>query len=176
MALVGIECGDTRTTVAASAAADSTDPAVSFELGPANFRLTSSDQYGALFTEAFSRLGAQQPPAAVGLAVAGARHAAQHAELEVMAREAMVEVWGVKTVKNIPVRASHDLESAFLAPGPLQASTTRMVCIAGTGSSCYGRTSGGMEVPWRWMGPSPRGWGQRIRVGLRAAAVADHSS
>ena len=83
MALVGIECGDTRTTVAASAAADSTDPAVSFELGPANFRLTSSDQYGALFTEAFSRLGAQQPPAAVGLAVAGARHAAQHAELAV---------------------------------------------------------------------------------------------
>ena len=42
----------------------------------------------------------------------------------------------------IPVRASHDLESACLASGPLAAAGgARLVCIAGIGSCCYGRTS-----------------------------------
>ena len=146
MALLGIECGGTHTTVALSTSPGATEPAVTFQLGPANFRLTSADEYATLLAEAFARLA--DPPAAIGLAVAGARHASQHAELEAMVRSALAQMgdgagWGA----TIPVRASHDLESACLASGPLAAAgAARLVCIAGTGSCCYGRTSAGAEV------------------------------
>mgnify|MGYP002883843173 CR=1 FL=1 len=144
--LVGIECGGTHTTVATTASAATPTP-THFQLGPANFRLTTPDGFAALFTEAFSRI--EEAPAAIGLAVAGARHPEQHQALEAMLRAALGGMggWQEALSATVPVRASHDLDSALLATGPLDASTPRLVCIAGTGSACYGRRgSSGKEV------------------------------
>jgi predicted NBD/HSP70 family sugar kinase len=73
MALLGIECGGTHTTVALSDSSSPTEPTATFQLGPGNFRLTTADGYAALFVEAFAKLEVDAPPAAIGLAVAGVR-------------------------------------------------------------------------------------------------------
>lgn len=153
--LLGIECGGTHTTVELRLADSGSDvsgaPILSFQLGPGNFRLTSAKGFAALFTEAFNGIDDEHAPAAIGLAVAGARHASQHAELEEMLRAALASLdgWCSACAATIPVRVSHDLESAALASGPLAGTAVRLVCIAGTGSCCYGRRGaalGGNEV------------------------------
>jgi N-acetylmuramic acid 6-phosphate etherase len=153
--LLGIECGGTHTTVALAKAdpkgGEADAPIMTFQLGPGNFRLTSADGFVALFTEAFGQVDDEHAPAAIGLAVAGARHTSQHAELEDMVRSALAAMggWRSASAATIPVRVSHDLESAALASGPLVPTGVRLVCIAGTGSCCYGRRGvalGGGEV------------------------------
>jgi N-acetylmuramic acid 6-phosphate etherase len=144
--LLGIECGGTHTTVSLSI----DPPEAALVLGPGNFRLTSPAEFATLFTAALGSVAGA--PAAIGLAVAGARHAQQHDELEAMLRSAMAAMaggWQAESAATLPIRVSHDLESALLASGPLPASGTRMVCIAGTGSVCCGRQGvalGGSEV------------------------------
>jgi hypothetical protein len=114
-----------------------------WQLGPANYRLTSDEQWAALFAELRSLLeahGSVEAVAAVGLAVAGARHLEQHEHLAQLFRAAL------PVIASTPLRVSSDLESALLATGPLLEGRPRAVVIAGTGSVVVGRRAGGPEV------------------------------
>lgn len=134
--LLGIECGGTQTSVVFSSPVMRT-----LTLGPANYRLTSPSGW----REHFSRIQREFPDVrAIGLAVAGARNLADHQALASML---------APYYPGVPLRISHDLESAFLIPGP--ATQSRMVIISGTGSCAYGRDGRGREF-------RAGGWGHML--------------
>ncbi len=147
--LLGVECGGSHTSVvlARASLADEnvTVPAREhwlgeWKLGPANFRMMTDQQWLSLFTKIRSLLADTWPVPSVGIAIAGARHADQHAHVEALFRSA------VSADGDTSVRVSHDLESALLAAGAIEVDRPRMIVIAGTGSCCYGRTARGEPV------------------------------
>lgn len=134
--LLGVECGGTHTSVAFSQ-----DTMKTLSLGPANYQLTSQSGW----PDHFSRIQRAFPHVrAIGLAVAGARDSADHQALAAIL---------APYYPGVPLRVSHDLESAFLIPGPTRQS--RMVIISGTGSCVYGRDAGGKEF-------RAGGWGHML--------------
>ena len=130
--ILGIEAGGTRTSVSwRNILNGNTSHLV---LGPGNFHLTSNRQW----KEYFAAIQRKFPNViSIGLAVAGARNSDQH---KLMA--GLIHSF----YPGVPCRVSHDLESAWLTPGPVPAGALRMICISGTGSCCYGVDSQGSEI------------------------------
>src|SRR5688572_22498453 len=99
--LLGIEGGGTRTVAILSRGGNETLRRL--ETAPANLRLLTDLQLQDLLKD----IGEQLPmPDAVGLAFAGCRTAADRARVTSIAGR----IW-----KGIPMAATHDLESAWLA-------------------------------------------------------------
>jgi N-acetylmuramic acid 6-phosphate etherase len=124
---LGIETGATHTTVLL---ADEKGAAhQSFHLGPANLRLITNDEFVHLLREIHARIAS--PVSAIGLGMAGLRNATDHARVSRLIHS----VW-----PNVPLHASHDLESAMMANGPLpEGFAARVLLLSGTGSSAFGR-------------------------------------
>jgi N-acetylmuramic acid 6-phosphate etherase len=128
---LGIETGATHTTVLL---ADEHGKALkNFQLGPANLRLISSEEFSQLLRSIRRRLGHRV--SAIGLGMAGLRTRADHARV-------------IRTVHGIwpgvPVHASHDLESAMMALGPLSKDiVARVLLLSGTGSNAFGKRRDG---------------------------------
>ena len=128
---LGIETGATHSTVLL---ADEHGNALkNFQVGPANLRLISSEELSQLLRGIRRRLG--HPVSAIGLGMAGLRTRADHARVE----RTVHGIW-----PGVPLHASHDLESAMMASGPLRTDTAvRVLLLSGTGSNAFGKRSDG---------------------------------
>ena len=145
-AVIGIECGGTR-TVAIAAALEGRRPLARVEAGPANLRLVSDHDLEVHFNDLRSRL---PEPAAVGIGMAGVRTEEDRRRL----RACAARVW-----PSVPIRVDHDLVSALEAaaldsgdPDPVDA---RVILLSGTGSCCFGRNRRGVTA-------KAGGWGHQL--------------
>ncbi len=100
-----------------------------FDLGPANLQLISNDDLLELLREIHTRVGS--PVSAIGLGMAGLRNDTDHERVTRLIHT----VW-----PGVPLRASHDLESAMMATGPLRKDiAARILLLSGTGSKTFGK-------------------------------------
>ena len=130
---LGIETGATRTTVLLVNEAD--EALKQFTLGPANLRLISDGELRRHLQEIRDRAG---EVSAIGAAIAGLRNERDRARFVRYSSK----VW-----PQVPVNASHDLESAMMAAGPLpDDAKARVLLLSGTGSCAYGRRRDGTTV------------------------------
>lgn len=142
-ALVGLECGGTRSV--ALAATPGLELIRRIEAGPANLRLVSDSR----LQEHFAGIAAQLPaPAAIGIGMAGVRDGQDITRVLAVAER----VW-----PGVPAIADHDLESALSAadldlPDPAR---PKVIILSGTGSCCYGRAPSGRTA-------KVGGWGHQI--------------
>lgn len=130
-ALLGIETGATHTTVLL---ADEQGHAIkNFQVGPANLRLISGEDLSHLLRGIHRRIA--HPISAIGLGMAGLRTRSDHARV----LRILHGIW-----PDVPIHASHDLESAMMASGPLRPDTTaRILLLSGTGSNAFGKRCDG---------------------------------
>ncbi|MBI2950345.1 MAG: N-acetylmuramic acid 6-phosphate etherase [Verrucomicrobia bacterium] len=153
---LGIDAGGTRTV------AVQTDDAghllKRIEAGPANLRLLTDVQ----LLDHLRHLRAQfARPAAIGIGMAGVRHA----------QDARRILWAAeKAWPRVPCAAAHDLETAlcaaeFSSDGP---ASTRVVVLSGTGSCCYGRSPAGRTAKVGGWGHLLGDKGSGYEIGLRA--------
>ena len=131
---IGIEGGGTKTIalIAAPGGAVTTR----LELGPGNVRLLSDEQLRDLFHQIAQ---ACPHPAAVGIGMAGAREDSDRSRI----RNAAEAIWG-----KVPLAITHDLAIALAS-----AETdipTKVLVLSGTGSCCYGESSGKTEKVGGW--------------------------
>lgn len=157
--VLGIDGGATHTSVVLSDALDL--PLAEFRKGPANLRLLSDLELGRLFVDIQRSLPSGTPLSAVGIGLAGARTAEDHARV----RRVAARIW-----KGVPCHATDDLETVLAAaPAPIHPDwSARIVVLSGTGSCCYGRDR--KDRTWRTGG---RGHiigdrGSACDIGLRA--------
>lgn len=140
--ILGAECGGTRTVVLAT---DNNRARVlqRLELGPANFRLLTSDQLRS-HLQAIAQIWPN--PVAVGIGMAGVRTPGDRAQLQ----SAMETQW-----PDIPCWAGNDLETALAVEPETPGEQARILVLAGTGSCCVGRNSRGTEA-------KSGGWGHLL--------------
>lgn len=142
-ALIGLECGGTR-TVAIAASAD-LQLIHRIEAGPCNLRLVSDSDLESHFSKLASAL---PPAAAVGVGMAGVRDQADISRVKAI----LARIW-----PDCPNEVDHDLESALSTaelddPGER---CTRVILLSGTGSCCYGRSASGRTA-------KVGGWGHQL--------------
>ena len=130
---LGIETGATHTTVLL---VDEEGKALNqFTLGPANLRLISDTDLKKLLREIHDRTG---EVSAVGAAVAALRNERDRARFLRIAGK----IW-----PQVPITASHDLDSAMMAAGSLpDDAKARVLLLSGTGSCAYGKRRDGHTV------------------------------
>ena len=132
--IIGIEGGGTKTiAIVASSGGGVT---TRLELGPGNVRLLSDEQLRDLF-QAIAQLCPN--PAAVGIGMAGARDDSDRRRI----RSAAEGVWG-----KVPLAITHDLAIALAAVAADM--DTKVLVLSGTGSCCYGESSGETEKVGGW--------------------------
>ena len=143
-AVIGIECGGTR-TVALAAAVGARQPLARIESGPANLRLTSDSDLQSHFESLKTRL---PEPVAIGIGMAGVRTEEDRQRL----RACVARVW-----PSVPVRVDHDLVSALEAASldAINLVDVRVILLSGTGSCCFGRNRRGVTA-------KAGGWGHQL--------------
>jgi N-acetylmuramic acid 6-phosphate etherase len=159
-ALLGIECGATRSTVLMCQGDDL--PCIRAEYGPANVRLMDDHQ----LIQHFSRIRTihtDTMPAIAGIVVgiAGARNESDRERV----REAVAKVW-----PKVPCYATNDLEPALVAAENANAHQyhARVLILSGTGSCCFGRTRTGKTARLGGWGHIIGDKGSGFEIGLRA--------
>jgi N-acetylmuramic acid 6-phosphate etherase len=159
-ALLGIECGATRSTVLMCQGDDL--PCIRAEYGPANVRLMDDHQ----LVQHFSRIRTIHTDSMPGLAgivvgIAGARNEADRERV----REAAAKVW-----PKVPCYATNDLEPALVAAENANAHKyqARVLILSGTGSCCFGRTREGKTARLGGWGHIIGDKGSGYEIGLRA--------
>lgn len=133
-AYLGIEGGGTRTTVLL--APGDGKAVIRAEFGPANLRLLDDAALEAHFHAVDGiRHQASVPLAGIAIGMAGARTESDRRRI----RAASEKVW-----PNVPCYATNDLETALAAREPDGDTqfAARILILSGTGSCCYGQTSG----------------------------------
>ena len=159
-AILGIECGGTRTV---ALLAHGTGPALKREeFGPANLRLLDD----AKLARHFRKIKAAFPaPDLLGIGMAGARTESDRARI----RKASALVW-----KGVPCLATNDLETALAAGRAKRPSANailpaaRILILSGTGSCCYGRNSAGKTKKLGGWGHLLGDKGSGFEIGMRA--------
>jgi len=159
-ALIGIECGATRSTVLLCQGDDL--PCIRAEFGPANVRLMDDHQ----LIQHFSRIRTIQtdsmpPLAGIVVGIAGARTESDRERV----REAAAKVW-----PKVPCYATNDLEPALVAAENVNADKyhARVLILSGTGSCCFGRTRDGKTARLGGWGHIIGDKGSGYEIGLRA--------
>ena len=97
-----------------------------------------------------------ESPDAIGLGLAGARHAKDRARVQAE----VAKVW-----KATPCRVTHDLEIALAG---FNAKETTVLVLSGTGSCCFGKTSDGRTAKMGGWGHILGDKGSGFEIGLRA--------
>lgn len=142
-ALIGLECGGTRTV--AIAASPDLQLIRRIEAGACNLRLVTD----ADLANHFSKLASALPPAAaIGVGMAGVRDQTDISRVKTI----LTRVW-----PGCPNEVDHDLESA-LSTAELDdpdKRCTRVILLSGTGSCCYGRSPSGRTA-------KVGGWGHQL--------------
>jgi len=159
-ALLGIECGATRSTVLLCQGDDL--PCIRAEFGPANVRLMDDHQLIQHFTRVRTVQTESMPPlAGIVIGIAGARNESDRERV----REAAAKVW-----PKIPCYATNDLEPALVAAENTNAHKyqARVLILSGTGSCCFGRTREGKTARLGGWGHIIGDKGSGYEIGLRA--------
>jgi N-acetylmuramic acid 6-phosphate etherase len=172
---LGIEGGATRTVMLLSTLKLELRQRV--EAGPGNIRLLSDADLLRLFK---TPLGSGEPLIAIGIGMAGARSAIDRERI----RKAADSVW-----PGVPTHVTHDLETALTAAEPqmrpadvsksrggqrstraplMEARTTQVLVLSGTGSCCWGRNAVGKTL-------RVGGWGHQLGDRGSAYAIAHHA-
>ncbi len=161
-AVLGIEAGGTRTSVIL-ATADSKIVA-EIQTGPAVLPLMSDRELQWHLKEIASRL--PQPPAAIGIGMAGARSEADKDRLH----RAASRIW-----PQVPCLATNDLETALAAAPQAASDRPRVLVLSGTGSCCFGRNAEGRTAKVGGRGHVIGDRASACDIGLRAlrAVMAD---
>ncbi len=153
---LGIECGGTRSVALLADARDNELNRATF--GPANLRLLNDAQ----LARHLRSIAKEFPkPDAVCIGMAGARTEADWRRLQAAAAAA----W-----KNIPCRATNDLETALAADrsrGGKSAPGAQILVLSGTGSCCYGRNAEGVTRKIGGWGHILGDKGSGYEIGLR---------
>lgn len=144
---LGLEGGATRTTVLL--VDQENHPLANFAVGPANLRLTNSEDLEAHFRGIKERL--PKPPTTIGVGLAGVRLPSDHARL----CQAIGRVW-----PNVPTATSDDLITALEAVEWRPNCSAQVLVLSGTGSCCFARHRDG----------------SRTRVGGRGHILGDRAS
>ncbi|MDB6058637.1 MAG: uncharacterized protein JWO95_2481 [Verrucomicrobiales bacterium] len=159
-ALLGIECGATRSTVLLCQGDDL--PCIRAEFGPANVRLMDDHQLIQHFTRVRTIQTDSMPTlAGIVIGIAGARNESDRERV----REAAAKVW-----PKIPCYATNDLEPALVAAENVNANKyhARILILSGTGSCCFGRTRNGKTARLGGWGHIIGDKGSGYEIGLRA--------
>jgi N-acetylmuramic acid 6-phosphate etherase len=159
-ALLGIECGATRSTVLLCQGDDL--PCIRAEFGPANVRLMDDHQLVQHFTRVRTIQTDSMPPlAGIVVGIAGARNESDRERV----REAAAKVW-----PKVPCYATNDLEPALVAAENINADKyqARVLILSGTGSCCFGRTRTGKTARLGGWGHIIGDKGSGYEIGLRA--------
>lgn len=163
-AFLGIECGGTRTT--ALLAPGTGQAVLRSEFGPANLRLLDDIALAAHFTAVDAiRHESSGPLAGIAIGMAGARTDSDRQRI----RTAAAKVW-----PNIPCYATNDLETALAARDPDTKSkvAARVLILSGTGSCCFGQTSGNATARVGGWGHILGDKGSGYEIGLRGLKAA----
>ena len=159
-ALLGIECGATRSTVLLCQGDDL--PCIRAEFGPANVRLMDDHQLIQHFTRVRT-IQTESMPALAGIVIgiAGARNESDRERV----REAAAKVW-----PKVSCYATNDLEPALVAAENINAHKyqARVLILSGTGSCCFGRTRNGKTMRLGGWGHIIGDKGSGYEIGLRA--------
>ncbi len=163
-ALLGIECGGTRTTALLALAGGQNCQRAEF--GPANLRLLDDDALLEHF-KGISALSANsgQPLRGLAIGMAGARTESDRERI----RAAAGKVW-----PGVPCYATNDLETA-LAAAPFDGKkqpTAQVLVLSGTGSGCYGSAVSGETARGGGWGHIIGDKGSGYEIGLRALKAA----
>ena len=149
--ILGIEGGGTRTTaLLADARGREIQRAI---FGPGNVRLLDDRALGRLLRQVAKQF---ESPDAIGLGLAGARHAKDRARVQAE----VAKVW-----KATPCRVTHDLEIALAG---FNAKETAVLVLSGTGSCCFGKAAEGRTVKMGGWGHILGDKGSGFEIGLRA--------
>jgi len=168
--VLGIEGGGTRTTVAL--AGSGPNQRLDFEVGPCNLRLLSDRALISRLREVAKRL--PLPPrrlAALAIGLAGVRTDGDRSRL----RHGVARIF-----PGVPCLATDDLQTALAAaPAPPPGTTVRVLVLSGTGSCCFGTTTGGRSAKVGGRGHIIGDRGSACDIGLRAlrevTAASDRS-
>lgn len=151
--VLGIEGGATRTVALLATPHGSLIQRL--ETGPSNLRLASDHELHSRFAE----IAATFPsPSAIGIGLAGARTASDRQRILQAAQSA----W-----PGISITVTHDLDTALLA-APTLPPLNQVLVLSGTGSCCFGKTSGGKTVQIGGWGHILGDKGSGYEIGLRA--------
>ena len=159
-ALLGVECGGTRTVVL------SVEPGAQpfqAEFGPANLRLLNDAQLIKHLHQIRSTTKTKPPLRGIVIGMAGARTAADRERI----RLAASKVW-----PGVPCYATNDLETALAAHS--SKITNRVLVLSGTGSCCFGRSAQGKTLRFGGWGHLLGDQGSGYDIGLRALRAAVH--
>jgi len=149
--LLGIEGGGTRTTaLLADARGREIQRAI---FGPGNVRLLDDRALRRLLRQISKQF---ESPDAIGLGLAGARHAKDRARVQAE----VAKVW-----KATPCRVTHDLEIALAG---FNAKETAVLVLSGTGSCCFGKAAEGRTAKMGGWGHILGDKGSGFEIGLRA--------
>lgn len=149
--LLGIEGGGTRTTaLLADARGREIQRAI---FGPGNVRLLDDRTLRRLLRQISKQF---ESPDAIGLGLAGARHAKDRARVQAE----VAKVW-----KATPCRVTHDLEIALAG---FNAKETAVLVLSGTGSCCFGKAAEGRTAKMGGWGHILGDKGSGFEIGLRA--------
>ncbi len=149
--ILGIEGGGTRTTALLADARGREIQRATF--GPGNVRLLDDRALGRLLRQVAKQF---ESPDAIGLGLAGARHAKDRARVQAE----VAKVW-----KATPCRVTHDLEIALAG---FNAKETAVLVLSGTGSCCFGKAAEGRTVKMGGWGHILGDKGSGFEIGLRA--------
>src|SRR5215212_1857779 len=130
--LLGIETGGTKTI--AIAATPALQQVARIELGPANLRLISDQDFLTLLRQLKKQVPA---PTAIGIGLPGLRTARDEARVQGL----LEKIW-----RGVPARVTHDLELALQAAElnePASRHLAKVIVLSGTGSCCFGRSADG---------------------------------
>ena len=149
--ILGIEGGGTRTTaLLADARGREIQRAI---FGPGNVRLLDDRALRRLLRQISKQF---ESPDAIGLGLAGARHAKDRARVQAE----VAKVW-----KATPCRMTHDLEIALAG---FNAKETAVLVLSGTGSCCFGKAADGRTAKMGGWGHILGDKGSGFEIGLRA--------
>ena len=149
--LLGIEGGGTRTTaLLADARGREIQRAI---FGPGNVRLLDDRALRRLLRQISKQF---ESPDAIGLGLAGARHAKDRTRVQA----AVAKIW-----KATPCKVTHDLKIALTG---FNAKETAVLVLSGTGSCCFGKAAEGRTAKMGGWGHILGDKGRGFEIGLRA--------
>ena len=149
--LLGIEGGGTRTTaLLADARGREIQRAI---FGPGNVRLLDDRALRRLLRQISKQF---ESPDAIGLGLAGARHAKDRTRVQA----AVAKIW-----KATPCKVTHDLKIALTG---FNAKETAVLVLSGTGSCCFGKAAEGRTAKMGGGGHILGDKGSGFEIGLRA--------
>ena len=149
--LLGIEGGGTRTTaLLADARGREIQRAI---FGPGNVRLLDDRALRRLLRQISKQF---ESPDAIGLGLAGARHAKDRTRVQA----AVAKIW-----KATPCKVTHDLKIALTG---FNAKETAVLVLSGTGSCCFGKAAEGRTAKMGGWGHILGDKGSGFEIGLRA--------